>query len=133
MSQENVELVRRGLDAFNRRDRSAWLALAHPDLEWLPPADWPENAMVRGSEAVWDFSVRSNEPWGTGSFELIELIDCENDVVAAHVGRHVRGKASGVEAEFEYWAVFTFSNGKLLRSELFTDRAHALEAAGLRE
>ena len=134
MSQENVELVRRGFDAFNRRDRSAWLALAHPDLEWLPPADWPENAMVCGSEAVWDFAVKSNEPWEKGfSYELIELIDCENDVVAAHVGRRVRGKASGIEAEFEYWAVLTFSNGKLLRSELFTDRAQALEAAGLEE
>ena len=65
--------------------------------------------------------------------KLIELIDCENDVVAAHVGRHVRGKASGVEAEFEWWGVFTFSNGKLLRSELLTDRAQALEAAGLSE
>ena len=45
----------------------------------------------------------------------------------------MRGKASGIEAEFEYWAVLTFSNGKLLRSELFTDRARALEAAGLSE
>jgi ketosteroid isomerase-like protein len=93
MSQENVELVRRGFDAFNRRDRSAWLALAHPDLEWLPPADWPENTMVRGSEAVWDFAVRSNEPWEKGfSYELIELIDCENDVVAAHAARAGQGE-----------------------------------------
>src|SRR5215211_3736753 len=119
MSQENVGVVRGALDAFNRRDRSAWLALVAPELEWVPPADWPENATVRGREAVWEFFVAVNEPWAEGTMELIELIDCENDVVAAHVGRHVRGKASGVEAEFEWWGVFTFSNGKLLRSEMF--------------
>jgi ketosteroid isomerase-like protein len=32
MSQENVELVRRGLDAFNRRDLSAYLALIDADV-----------------------------------------------------------------------------------------------------
>ena len=137
MSQEDVELVRRGFDAFNQRDRSAWLALAHCWRISMSsyPADWPENAMVRGSEAVWDFAVRSNEPSELASpMGAIKVIRAaENDVVAAHVGRRVRGKASGIEAEFGYWAVLTFSNGKLLRSELFTDRAQALEAAGLQE
>jgi hypothetical protein len=33
----------------------------------------------------------------------------------------------------EFWLVTTFRDGKLLRDEWFTDRAEALEAAGLRE
>jgi ketosteroid isomerase-like protein len=33
MSQENVETLRQGLDAFFRRDRQAWLALCDPDFE----------------------------------------------------------------------------------------------------
>jgi hypothetical protein len=33
MSQENVELVYRAADAFNRRDFDAFLALCDPDIE----------------------------------------------------------------------------------------------------
>jgi ketosteroid isomerase-like protein len=36
MSQENVELVRRGFDAFNRRDLDAYMALMDPDVEGIP-------------------------------------------------------------------------------------------------
>ena len=62
-----------------------------------------------------------------------ELIYIIKGVGATEIWSAGDGKASGIEAEFEYWAVCTFSSGKLLRSELFTDRAEALEAAGLRE
>ena len=133
MSQENVEIMRRGFDAFNRRDRAAWLELAHPELVWVGPADWPENAPVSGRETVWDFAVSLNEPWEDGSYDLKELIDCENDVVVAHVTRRVRGKGSGVEAEFDYWNVVTFRAGIWTRSEWFAERHEALEAAGLSE
>ena len=36
MSQENVEIVRRVFDAFNRRDIPAFLELLDPDVEWVP-------------------------------------------------------------------------------------------------
>jgi hypothetical protein len=44
MSQENVEIGRQLADAVNRRDKAASLALCDPELEWVPPANWPENA-----------------------------------------------------------------------------------------
>jgi hypothetical protein len=36
MSQENVELVRRAVDAFNRRDLDAFVALTDDDVEVIP-------------------------------------------------------------------------------------------------
>jgi hypothetical protein len=33
MSRENVEATERAIEAFNRRDLDAFLALAHPDAE----------------------------------------------------------------------------------------------------
>jgi ketosteroid isomerase-like protein len=39
MSQENAEVVWRGLDAFNRRDKGAWFAVCDPDVENLPPRE----------------------------------------------------------------------------------------------
>ncbi len=36
MSQENVELLRRGVEAWNRRELDVWLDLGTPDVEWMP-------------------------------------------------------------------------------------------------
>jgi ketosteroid isomerase-like protein len=35
MSQENLELLHRAYDAFNRRDLDALLALCDPDVEFI--------------------------------------------------------------------------------------------------
>jgi len=74
MSQENVELMRRMLDASNRRDRSAYLALLDPDIEWLPPKEWPEASTIHGREAAWDFAVELEGPWEQGAYELVDVI-----------------------------------------------------------
>jgi ketosteroid isomerase-like protein len=44
-----------------------------------------------------------------------------------------RGRSSGVEVDYDYWAVFTFRDGKIVRTEWFEGRDAALEAAGLSE
>ena len=36
MSQENVELVKRGIEAYNRRDIDAIYEMATSDFEWVP-------------------------------------------------------------------------------------------------
>jgi len=43
----------------------------------------------------------------------------------------MRGKASGVDVEYNYWVVATFRDGKARRIQWFIERADALEAAGL--
>ena len=115
MSQENVELVRQGLDAVNRRDSAAWLALCDPELENIPPQDWPESDPIRGGEPVFDFlAVEAQGAWEEDSspFEYVELIDAGNDRVVADMRREVRGKASGASVAWRYWQVVTFRNGK---------------------
>ena len=67
MSQENVETMRRALDAFNRADKAAWLALHDPDVVMIPAREWPENAPIRGAEAIWDFYIAATDPWDEGS------------------------------------------------------------------
>src|SRR5215216_433130 len=128
MSQENVKSVKALLDAFNRRDRAAWLAHSDPGLENVPPRDWPESDPIRGREAVWDFFVEAQDAWEESSFEYVELIDAGNDKVVADMGREARGRASGASVAWSYWPVVTFRNGKALRIEWFADRVEALEA-----
>jgi hypothetical protein len=48
MSQENVEIVRKGIEAWNQHDADLWLSFAAPDIEWAPagPAGWEAGGAV---------------------------------------------------------------------------------------
>jgi ketosteroid isomerase-like protein len=131
MSQENVEAVHQAFAAFTRRDKAAWFEGCDPDLEVVPAGGWPEGE-IRGREAGWDFLVTTDEPWEPGPYKLLEVVDSD-DKVLARQQRHMRGKSSGVEVEYDYWVLFTFARAKVIRVEWFEARSEALEAAGLRE
>jgi ketosteroid isomerase-like protein len=131
MSQENVDIVRRSLDAFNRRDRTAWLALCDPEYQAVPIADWPETDPTSGPEAAWDVYVEADEQWEASPYEVVKLIDAENGQVVAHLIREMRGKASGVGVTYDYWLVSTVRNGKVRRTDFYEDEPQALAAVGL--
>ena len=133
MSQENVDTLRRGLKAFNRRDKAAFLAICHANIENVPPRDWPESEITEGRDAVWDFFVKNNDPWEDSPLEYVELVDPGNDILAAEIHGEMRGTASGARVHWSFWQVATFREGKVARLDWFSDRAEALEAVGLSE
>ena len=133
MSQENVEIVRKAMEAYNRRDRDAWLLLHDPEFEFRADPEWPESETVGGREAVWDFVVSLADAWEEDPFEMVEVVECGDEKFAARFRRTVRGKASGIADLLDYWAVTTLRRGRILSQEWFASRAKALEAAGLSE
>jgi len=133
MSRENVERVRQSLVAFDRRDRPAWLAHRDEDFEVVAIGAWPDADVVRGSEAAWDFYVEIVETFERRTYADVDLVDAGADKVLIHQRHEMRGKASGVEVGFDFWVVVTFRDGKFVRDQWFSDRADALQAAGLRE
>jgi ketosteroid isomerase-like protein len=131
MSQENVETVRQGLDALNRRDRATWMALVDPALENISPRDWPESGRIEGAEPIFDFFVEVQDSWEEiSTYEYDELIDAGDDKVLTHMSARLKGKASGATVAWSYWQVVTFKGDKVARVEWFGDRTEALEAAG---
>jgi ketosteroid isomerase-like protein len=133
MSQENVEILRQVTEAINRRDRDAWLLLQDPEVEFRADPEWPESETVGGREAVWDFIVSLTDAWEPADFEMGEVIDAGSDRLLARLTRPVQGKTSGIADVLDYWCVFTFRGGKILRSHWFATRDQALEAVGLSE
>ena len=133
MPDGNSEVVRRAMEAWNRRDRDAWLLLHDSEFEFRADPGWPESETVRGREAVWDFTVRLADAWEDDAFDMLEVIECGDDRLAARFSRPVRGKASGIADVLDYWAVCTFRRGKLLRQVWFANRNEALAAARLSE
>jgi ketosteroid isomerase-like protein len=51
-------------------------------------------------------------------------------LTAHHRGR---GQGSGVEVDTRFYEVYMLRDGKVVRVDEFSERAEALEAAGLRE
>jgi ketosteroid isomerase-like protein len=52
MSQDNVQLLRAWIEAFNRRDRAAIARLNHPAIEWRTSVEDPDATTHLGQEAV---------------------------------------------------------------------------------
>ncbi len=133
MSQENVEILRRSLEAFDRRNRTAWIAVRDHDLELVTSGEWPEGD-VRGPEAAWDFYIKVADAFERQPYsDDVELVDAAPDKVLAHHRSDVRGSESGADVEVDYWVVVTFRGGKIVRDQWFANHAEALEAAGRSE
>ena len=132
MSQENVELVRRAYAAFERRDLDAVVADYSPEFEYLSAGVIPGHVGTYRGEEYKEFIVWLDEEFSDANSQIDPLIDGGDSVVAC-VTLSGRGRGSGIPAAFTFWQVWKCENGKIVRGEGFTDRAEALEAAGLRE
>jgi ketosteroid isomerase-like protein len=133
MSEENVAVVRRGYEAFNRGDLDGMVADFAPTFEYIASGAVPGTGGVyRGPEGMKEFMGWFGEFSGARA-EINELID-GGDQVLVGITALGRGKRSGVAASgWHVWHVWALRGGKIVRGEGFTDRADALEAAGLRE
>ena len=133
MSEENLETFRRSLEAFDRRDKAAWLQIRDQDYEVVTSNLWPEGD-VRGREAAWDFYVTIADTFERQPFsDDLELIDAGPDKIVVHQRNDVRGGESGVNVEIDYWVVVSFRDGMIIRDRWFENRGEALKAAGLPE
>ena len=130
MSQENVKVVTRHQDAWNRRDRTEWLASFHPDgqIDWSRSRG-PLKGVYRGRgrlEVFWD------EFWSTFQDVQVELhgVEAGGSEVVIENTAHLRGR-EGIEVIARSTFVWTVENGQINRLRMFQERAEALEAAGL--
>jgi ketosteroid isomerase-like protein len=132
MSEENVELSLVALDAYNRRDTEALIALSDPNVVWSAAFEreteggtYRGHAGVReGMGALAQFSEESHA-------EVSEWHDLGDRVLG--LGRFRLRFASGVELDQEAAALYTWRNGKLVEVRSWISHAEALEAAGLSE
>ena len=135
MSQENVELVRKGFEAFNRGDRATVTRLLAPDVEWHSLAG-PILGVgtIRGREAVlkflWQDLPESIEGFRAGEVAFTDLGSDRVLVVARYEGR---GRSSDVEVNLRVASVYEVRDGLLATVRDYDSRDEALEAAALSE
>lgn len=133
MSQENVEIALRAIEAWNQREADLWLGYAAPDIEWLPAGPAAvERAVYRGHDEVASGFAAVWQTWDVFEFQESEVRDLGDSVL--WLGRvKMRGSASHVELDQEFAIHTVVRAGKLVRVHAFLSWQEALEAAGLRE
>ena len=131
MSQENVEIVKAGFEAWNAGDMDAFRDLYDPDIIMRPPKGMPEPGPFVGREAVMRQFEQLGETFDSHSLGPISDFIDAGDRVVVRLAYH--GEGHGPEMNFEMTQVITVRNGKILYREYFWGHAEALEAVGLSE
>jgi ketosteroid isomerase-like protein len=132
MSQENVEIVRRGHEAFEQGDLTAALELLDPEIISYTAAPLPEPDEYHGPEGLLQWFANWTEGFDDYVQHAEEYTEA-GDHVIARVHQRGTGAQSGVPVEDRFWFLHTLRDGKLVRIGVHASKEQALEAAGLSE
>ena len=133
MSQENVEVVRGWIGAYNRRDIEGLLELSDPDIEFRSIfAGIESGGAFRGTSGVYEYFKAIEDAYE--SFQVLpdEFRDAGAGVMLLAQAVWT-GRGSGASDTTPIAVATWLRKAKVMRVETFTDRAEALEAAGLSE
>jgi ketosteroid isomerase-like protein len=131
MSEENVDLVRRGYEHFARTgepDPSVYAS----DIEWHSAAEDPGQEVFHGIEGVKKLIAEVQEAIDDFRTEPFEFLDAGDQVVVG-LNHRGRGKGSSAEVEMREWNVFLIRTGRIASVHEYGECEEALEAAGLSE
>jgi ketosteroid isomerase-like protein len=130
VGREQLDNVRRSLEAWNRGDLDALLDDVHPESEYMVAEESPNHQVLRGREAIAAY-MRDWRQTITGMhYEILEQRDAGDSVVT--IGR-MTGRAGddGPEVTVELAFVSRFDGADVVRTEEYLDADRALAAAGL--
>ena len=134
MSQENVEIVRDAVVAYNRGDLDAWFEYCADDIDYRAVEGAPDDhGPIHGRVAMRAYLQDWIDTFDDLNVEPLELIDAGGEQVVAVLRFGGRAKLSGVETDLTYAALYTIRDGKIARGREYWTKEQALEAAGLSE
>jgi len=130
-----MDAARRMHPAFNRtftQGGDELFELLDPDVEWIPITAALEGTSYRGEEEVRGWMEEIKREWEIFETRPRDFRDLGDDRVLILGTWRARGRSSGLELDSQpaSWLI-KFEGGKITRMQTFTDRAKALEAAGL--
>jgi ketosteroid isomerase-like protein len=131
LPESNVEIVRAGIDAWNRRDVSAALEFLHDDAELIPMRAVFEGTVYRGADGFKALLDDMSDDWEDFSLEADEVRDIDDSHVLV-LGRILgRGKASGMEIEAPAAWVCEFRDRKVAKVQFYAHEEAARDDLGL--
>jgi ketosteroid isomerase-like protein len=133
VSRENLELVLRALRAYAEAPRPDFTTineLFDRDHVFLPfPLDEHEGRV--GAEGYRAFVEELDSVMPIEATQVEGAVDLGPNTVLAVATQRLRGRASGIPAEQRFWFLMTVIDGKIKRTEAYTDPAEAVRSSGL--
>jgi ketosteroid isomerase-like protein len=122
--QQNLDLVRRGYEAFGRGDIDALLELLTEDIEWTSPGppELPTAGTRRGRQQVAEFFQAVDQVFEIQRFEPKSFI-AQGDVVVVLGSDTASIKATGKVLTDEWAHAFTIRDGKIAAMREYLDTA----------
>jgi ketosteroid isomerase-like protein len=137
MSQETVELARRGFEAFNRTYAEGTPDLFEtldPEVEWVPMSALLEGTGNHGHDGVRQWFEEMRRDWTSYETKPEDFLDVGDDRVLVLGSWRARGRRGEVMLDIPQAAwLLGFRKGKIVRVQTFTERKKALKVAGLSE
>jgi ketosteroid isomerase-like protein len=130
MSEDNVKIVRRSLEALARGDFDAAFAAHHPDIEWRTAVDEPDSQIYRGIEGLRRLVAAIAEPWEDRFKRSVELVDfiAYGPWVIVPWRARLHGRLSGLEIEVSETYAVLVRAGRIVRVEEYRTTEEALQA-----
>jgi ketosteroid isomerase-like protein len=129
MSQENVEIVRRMVEAFNSADMSRAISSFHADAEFTSALT--EARTYVGSEGLAEYVDDISLAWESWRSADDQFVDVDDERVVWLYRIIGTGRGSGVPVDQRLSVVWTMRYGLIWRGQSYLDHRQALEAVGL--
>ena len=137
MSQENVEVVRRFIEALPRAEASDdWqpvFAEVDPDIEIEDLDISLDTERYQGHDSVRKWIGVWMESWESWTVEDVDVRPVGEDRAIGLFLVRAKGKGSGIELSRRDALVCTLRAGKIEKGTYYNDQQQALEAVGLSE
>jgi ketosteroid isomerase-like protein len=132
MSQDNVEVARAAVAAWNEGDMEGLCELYDPDaVMYYAGSDWPEPGPYLGRDAIMRQFRWLRDTWDRDALRIVGDVLAPGDRVLVRATWHVAGIGPGGDIEMAW--VYTVRKGLIVRADFFRDFTDALEAVGLSE
>jgi ketosteroid isomerase-like protein len=128
-----VEIVRKGIEAWNQHDADLWLSYAAPDIEWMPAGPAAvERTVYRGHDEVATGFAEVWQTWDVFHFEEAQIRELGDSVL--WLGRvKMRGSTSHIDLDQEFAVHTRLQDGQVVTVRAFLTWREALNAVGLTE
>ena len=131
MSQENVEIVRRLIEAWSNHDREEMAGYLHPDAVFHSAITNVVGETFHGRDQILGVFDRWEKEWSEIRWEVEEYIDVDDFRVVTLHRVIATGRASGIETVRELGGLIHIRDGLVVSQWIYLDRSDALKAAGL--
>jgi ketosteroid isomerase-like protein len=125
MPNEQVDIARRGIEAYNRGDVEALFELVTEDVEFVVPDTMANSGRYVGREGFEAMIGQWEEAWDEFRVEIQDLAE-NGDAVIVTVAQYGRGRGSGIETQMAAAHLMRFRDGLLCGWRLCESRDEAL-------